>query len=406
MDENQFIGKKRNISSNNNNVLNTLNNNNINNDDASNSTQNSNAINSPKKDNNNNKLYNEGILLTEHNHWINIILILKYQPNHNLISSSADGQIIIYDNYPNYKPILKMKLFGESGVTYITELKNGSLITCSFGAIKQIILTYNKINNQFNYNVINYFAISTSYISKCIELKNENLVFISQQDELVILQKEENNKNNNGKEINDIFNKKLFVPLLKYEICVNILQLKDNLIISGSITDPKYNILEKNSNKINMNYINFYDGNFNSIKKIKKIYCTKSQNNIVKINEKYVIIGVEMYANKLNWNNNKGIVLIDYNCFEVISFYEMANQISSILFFENNLYVGDNKGFLEKLYFNGSEFLSKKKKRIHCYNITSISCEYITNKEKNEKIFLIITGSNDTTIKITSFFND
>ena len=32
-----------------------------------------------------------------------IILILKHQPNHNLISSSADGQIILYNEYPKYK---------------------------------------------------------------------------------------------------------------------------------------------------------------------------------------------------------------------------------------------------------------------------------------------------------------
>jgi hypothetical protein len=404
MDENKLIGKKRNISSSIN-ISNSFNNNNINNDNLSNSTQNSDSTKSSKKENNN-ILYNEGIVLKEHIHWINIILILNKQPNHNLISSSADGQIIVYDEYPNYQPLLKMKLFGDSGVTYITELKNGTLIACSFGAIKQIVLTYNKYNNQFNYDVINYFVISTSYISKCIELKNENLVLISQQNEIVILHKNKNKDNNNEKGIKDIFDKKILVPLLKYEICINILELKEDLIISGSLTDPKYTLIEKYSNKLNMNYINFYDDNFNTIKKIEKIYCTKSHNNIVKINEQYVIVGIELSSNNLNWNNNKGIALIDYNSYEIISFYELANQVSSMLFYENHLYIGDNKGYLEKLFFNGSEFLSKQKKRTHCYNINSISCEYITDKNTNEKLLVIITGSNDTTIKITSFLSD
>ena len=401
MDKNYFIGKKRNISLNTS-LTSPLNN--IN-DDLSNSTQNSN-LNQGSNFEYENKLYNEGIILKEHTHWINLIVILKSQPKHNLISASADGLIIVYDNYPNYKPTLKIKLFGESGVTYLLELNNGSIIACSFGAIRQILLTYNETNNEFIYEIINYYAICTSYISKCIELKNENLVFISQQNNIFILEKEKKKDNDNKNKIIDMFINKSPINLLKYEICINILELKDNLIISGSITDPKYNLVEKNSNKININCINFYDNNFKTIKKIKKIYCTKSQNNIVKINDKYVIVGVEICVNELNWNNNKGIAIINYNNFEIISFYETSNQISSILYYENNLYIGDIKGYVEKNQFDGNEILSLKRKRIHFYNINSIACEYVYDKQLNKKLFLIITGSNDRTIKILSYFND
>lgn len=401
MDKNQFIGKKRNISSN---ASLTSPINNIN-DDSSNSTQNSNLSQSSNLEYEN-KLYNEGIILKEHTHWINLITILKSQPKHNLISASADGLIIVYDNYPNYKPMLKMKLFGESGVTYLLELNNGSIIACSFGAIKQILLTYNETSNEFIYEIINYYAICTSYISKCIELKNENLVFISQQNNIIILEKVKNNENNSKNKIRDMFINKSPINLLKYEICINILELKDNLIISGSITDPKYNLIEKNSNKININCINFYNNNFKTIQKIKQIYCTKSQNNIVKINDKYVIVGVEMCVNELNWNNNTGIAIINYNNFEIIAFYETPNQISSILYYENNLYIGDNKGYVEKNQFDGNEILSLKSKRIHFYNINSIACEYVYDKQLNKKLFLVITGCNDRTIKILSYFND
>ena len=183
MDENDLIGKKRKFhdsqtSNNSNNNKNNIN------EDSFNSTQNSdNTINTniAFKD----KLYNEGIILSDHTHWINKVLILKYQPKKNLISSSADGLIIIYDNFPHYKPLLKLKLFNESGVTYLTELKNKSIIACSFGVFKQLRLNYNNSQNEFKYEVINYYSISTTYISKCIELNNEDLVFLSKQSNIL-----------------------------------------------------------------------------------------------------------------------------------------------------------------------------------------------------------------------------
>ena len=138
----KFIGKKRDLTADSNINTNKLNNNINTSEESSNNTQNTNQ-NSNKNLNNINKIYSEGIVLKEHTHWINKILILKYQSKHNLISSSADGKIIIYDNYPNYKPNLIIKLFGESGITYIRELKNGSIIACSFGALKQILLDKN-----------------------------------------------------------------------------------------------------------------------------------------------------------------------------------------------------------------------------------------------------------------------
>ena len=416
MDKNEFIGKKRNLSESQNSNNNNLNKNNSN-DDSLNSTQNSNTIintNLLFED----KLYNEGITLTNHTHWINKVLILKNQPKHNLISSSADGKIIIYDTYPLYKSMLEIKLFGESGVTYLTELKNGSIIACSFGAIKQFLLKYNSLENKYIYEVINYYAICTSYISKCIELINEDLLFISQQNSIIIMKKIKkdnyNKKNENikkkeekGNLINDTFVMQSPIKLLKYEICINIEQLNQKLLISGNITDPKYNIIERHSNKINNNNsINFYDDKYNVISKIKNVYCTKSQENIIKVNDKYVIVGIEICFNEVNWNNKKGIALIDYINYQILSFYEVSNQISSILLYENNLYIGDNKGYIEKYIIKYNDIIFQKNKRVHFYNINSITYDYIYDNDLNQKIFLIITGSNDGKIKILSYFND
>ena len=408
MDKNDLIGKKRifhdsQTSNNENNNKNNFN------EDSFNSTQNSdNTINTnfAFKD----KLYNEGIILSDHTHWINKVLILKYQPKKNLISSSADGLIIIYDNFPHYKPLLKLKLFNESGVTYLTELKNKSIIACSFGVFKQFILNYNNSQNIFKYEVINYYSICTSYISKCVELNNEDLLFLSQQSNIIIMKKKIYNNNTENETYDnkekDEYIKQPLIYLLKYELCINILQLNDNLLISGNITDPKYNIIENNSNKINNNCIYFYDEDFNIISKIKNIYCTKSQENMVKINHQYVIVGIEISPNELNWNNNKVIALINYINYQIESYFEVENQISALLFHHNNLYVGDNKGYIAKYDLKNKELLLQKNKRVHFYNINSIACDYVLDNESNQKIFVIITGSNDGKIKILSYFND
>ena len=74
-------------------------------------------------------------------------------------------------------------------MTYLTELKNKSIIACSFGVFKQFRLIYNESQNDFKYEVINYYSICTSYISKCVELNNEDLLFLSQQSNIIIMKK-------------------------------------------------------------------------------------------------------------------------------------------------------------------------------------------------------------------------
>ena len=164
MNENQklFLGKKRNTE-----------------DHINFNIENDNNINHEKDEK---KKEKETLILCAHSHWINKILILKNQIKHNLISSSADGLIILYDEYPKYNQLLKMRLFGESGVINLTELKDGTIIACSFAAIKQIMLYYDKVKNIYTYEIVNYFVICSTYVSKCIELINEDLLCITQQN--------------------------------------------------------------------------------------------------------------------------------------------------------------------------------------------------------------------------------
>ena len=378
MKDNQkdFLGKKRNKE-------NSINSNNLNNNNITND-----------KDFLNN--YKETITLYSHSHWINKILILKNQPNHNLISSSADGLIIIYDKYPKYNPLLKMELFGESGVTNLTELKDGTIIACSFASIKQIMLLYDNINNTYNFEVISNLVICSTYVSKCIELFNEDLLCITQQNSLIFLRKNKEDENSISK-----YQKKDSIELLKNELCINVLQLTKTLFISCYMTNIKYDLTEDNTLKKNNNCIKFCDNNFLVIKTLSKIYATKSQNNMIKINDKFVIIGVEVCSNKINWNNNKGIALINYNYLELVSFYEMDNQISSMTFYDNFLYLGDDKGYVRKYKLESQEMFLQSVNRIHQYNISTMEYDIISDKELKKDIFIILTGSTDQTIKIT-----
>lgn len=333
-----------------------------------------------------------------HSHWINKILILKKQLNHNLISSSADGLIILYDEYPDFKAVLKMKLFGKSGVINLTELNNGTIIACSYGSMKQILIYYDKSKKNYEYNIINYFVICSTYVLKCLELINEDLLCITQQNSIIFLRK--NTENNILSTKNYNYKNKEIFELLKNELCINILQLNNQLFISCNIMNSKYDLTENNNTNNNLNCIKFYDGNFNFIKKIKNICPTKSQNSMLKLNEKYVIVGSEIYLNEINWNNNKGVALINYQYLELVSFYEIDNQISSTIIHDNMLYFGDDKGYIQKYKLFEQEIIFHNKERLHQYKINTLESDCVYNSNLNKNIFILLTGSDDQTIKI------
>ena len=377
-----FLGKKRNKELSD--EINSSNNNNINH----------------KSGNINKDKYKEIKTLNFHSHWINKILILKNQLNHNLISSSADGLIILYDVYPKYNPLLKMKLFGDSGVINLTELKNGLIIACSFAEIKQISIFYDENKKVYNYEIINNYIICSTYVIKCLELFNENLLCITQQNCIIILKK--NNENEKiSKKNNNYKNREIF-ELLQNELCVNILQLTNNLFISCNINNSKYDLSTNSDQKNNINCIKFYDKDFNFIRRISKFYPTKSQSSMLKINDKLVLVGVEASSNEINWNNRKGVILINYKYLELLSFYETDNQISSMILYQDMLFFGDDKGYIIKYKLEGQEIIKQNIKKIHQYNIITMEVDYIYNKDINQNIFILLTGSHDQKIKILS----
>lgn len=217
-----------------------------------------------------------------------------------------------------------------------------------------------------------------------------NIIFIRKNQEKEIL-----SKDNNNYKSKDIF------ELLKNELCINILQLTNQLFISCNIINPKYDLTDEKTAKKNINGIKFYDKDFNFIKKIKNIYPTKSQNSMIKLNERLVIIAVEVCSNEINWNNNKGVALINYQYLELISFYETDNQISSMTLHKNMLYLGDDKGFLIKYKLDEQEIILQKMKRIHQYSISTVEYDSIFDDNIKLNKLILLTGSNDQTIKIS-----
>ena len=84
MENNNYLGKKRNYTEDINKDISSPNINNINNEDSSNSTPKTNQDSIGNEELINDiKLYNEGVTLDVHKHWVNKVLILQKQPKHN-----------------------------------------------------------------------------------------------------------------------------------------------------------------------------------------------------------------------------------------------------------------------------------------------------------------------------------
>ena len=71
-----------------------------------------------------------------------------------------------------------------------------------------------------------------------------------------------------------------------------------------------------------------------------------------------------------------------------------------MIFFHNILYFGDDKGLVVKYELEEQEIIKKNNKKIHQYNISTIEYDYIYDEDLKQNIFILLTGSNDTTIKI------
>ena len=70
-------------------------------------------------------------------------------------------------------------------------------------------------------------------------------------------------------------------------------------------------------------------------------------------------------------------------------------------FHENMLYLGDDKGFLIKYKLDEQEIILQKMKRIHQYSISTVEYDSIFDDNIKLNKLILLTGSNDQTIKIS-----
>ena len=66
------------------------------------------------------------------------------------------------------------------------------------------------------------------------------------------------------------------------------------------------------------------------------------------------------------------------------------------------MFFGDDKGFLLKYKLDEQEMILQNKKRIHLYNISTLEYDLIFDLELKKINFILLTGSNDQTIKISN----
>ncbi len=192
--------------------------------------------------------------IKSHNNWINSLSIF---PSGNIISTSDDKSIIIYDIHLNI--LQKIKNAHDRGITYIEIKDENNFITCSYD---KSIKLWIKNNNEFKNNKIIKNAHDDSII-KVIYCSNDNLISCS-LDKTIKIWKENNNYEN--------------IKILKHsDKITSLLLLEDkNILISSGFDGTKL----WNYNEIN---------NINLIKEFQETFCAWNQA-LCRLNDDIIII--------------------------------------------------------------------------------------------------------------------
>ena len=178
-------------------------------------------------------------------------------PSGNIISTSADKSIVIYDIFFNI--LQNIKNAHDKWIDYVEIKDENNFITCSLD--KSIIL-WNKKNNEFKINKIIKNAHDDAII-KVIYCSNNNLISCS-WDKTIKIWKENNNYEN--------------IKILKHSDWISsLLLLEDkNILISSGRDGTKL----WNYNEIN---------NISLIKEFKETFCESNQG-LCRLNDDIIIV--------------------------------------------------------------------------------------------------------------------
>ena len=216
-----------------------------------------------------------------HKDWISSVSTF---PSGNIISTSADKSIIIYDIHFNI--LQNIPNAHDSYITYVEIKDENNFITCS---ADKSIKSWIKNNNEFKINKIIKNA-HDNRINKVIYCSNNNLISCS-WDKIIKIWKENNNYEN--------------IKILKHSDWINsLLLLEDkNILISSGVDGTKL----WNYNEIN---------NINLIKEFKETWCGWNQA-LCRLNDDIIIVsGKGTYSLKLISISKKEIIKTIDNPFE------------------------------------------------------------------------------------------
>ena len=282
-----------------------------------------------------------------HKEQITHILILK---DNRICTSSYDNSIIIYNPHTYIKDIIINE--HTDWVSYLYQLYSDNIMSASYDGTLKIF----KINKQ-SYKVVNIINFKEDAIIKLIELKNEEIVFLTG-------------------------NKKICFYIYENKIYKQNYIINESIMYDDILELNKYNLIVLSSNSNNI--ILFF--NYITKKTIKKLFLESlifSQQNILNFNQYLIVFGFKL------------IYIIDIKQYKLIKTIKNDFSVTCSIKKDNeNFIIGDNIGFLRLFNYNYKFQNIKELKNIYVKDEMN-SIEY--NKKFNT---ILINNNKNISLKI------
>jgi WD40 repeat protein len=282
-----------------------------------------------------------------HKEQITHILILK---DNRICTSSYDNSIIVYNSHTYTKDIIINE--HDDWVSYLYQLYSDNIMSASYDGTLKIF----KINKQ-SYKVVNIINFKEDAIIKLIELKNEEIVFLTG-------------------------NKKICFYIYENKIYKQNYIINESIMYDDILELNKYNLIVLSSNSNNI--ILFF--NYITKKTIKKLFLESlifSQQNILNFNQYLIVFGFKL------------IYIIDIKQYKLIKTIKNDFSVTCSIKKDNeNFIIGDNIGFLRLFNYNYKIQNIKELKNIYVKDEMN-SIEY--NKKFNN---ILINNNKNISLKI------
>lgn len=237
---------------------------------------------------------------------VNNLCVLK---NGNLCFSSDFGAVNIYkynNKINNFELVNKIIPLKNILVNYVTQLSNELLVCCS----KKLIIGKLK-NNDSEYEIYQLIDEFDNFnIVKVIELSNNYLVTYDRGYQISIFTHIYTSQN-------IIEYQLLYNKINKGEQIYSLLSLP----INSKRNDIEYISTSNDFNSNGNNCIRFYSSeiNYKSFDTIVDVNCSRFVDSVIMLSDKILCVGIQ---NSLSLTSMNGIVLININTREIVTFIE------------------------------------------------------------------------------------